>query len=33
MALSKETQRQVRPEQPTQAWKRVAERSCKKKQG
>jgi len=30
MALSKETQRQVRPEQPTQAWKRVAERIRKK---
>jgi hypothetical protein len=31
MALSKETQRQVRPEQPIQAWKRVAERIRKKK--
>ena len=32
MALSKDTQRQVRPEQPTLAWKRVMERIRKKKQ-
>jgi hypothetical protein len=31
MALSKDMQRQVQPEQPTQAWKRVAERLRKKK--
>jgi len=31
MALSKDTQRQVRPEQPTPTWKRVAERLRKKK--
>jgi len=33
MALSNEAQRQARPEQPTQAWKRVAERIRKKKPG
>jgi pilus assembly protein CpaE len=33
MALSKETQRKVRPEQPTLAWKRVTERIRKKQQG
>jgi hypothetical protein len=33
MALCKETQRQVQPEQPTQALKRVVERIRKKKPG
>jgi pilus assembly protein CpaE len=33
MALSKDSQRQMRPEQPTPAWKRVAERLRRKKQG
>jgi len=33
MALSKDSQRKVRPEQPTLAWKRVAERIRQKKQG
>ena len=33
MALSKESQHKVRPEQPTLAWKRVTERIRKKQQG
>jgi pilus assembly protein CpaE len=33
MALSKDSQLKVRPEQPTLAWKRVAERIRNKKQG
>ena len=33
MALSKDSQRKVRPEQPALAWKRVAERIRSKKQG
>ncbi len=33
LSLSKESQRKVRPEQPTMAWKRVAERLRKKKPG